>query len=209
MMPAIFRKFLLMSYGLIILLILLAIACIAIALVFYMRARRLSHALESAESTSLPGYDDDGLSTEQRARGMCIYMQDLVKQIGCEPEETAEDTFCFKYQGEHFVAKCAQRTCTVIDPCWLSVNANQFVDIEIWREAAAIVNSYQVMTIVTVPTDEDGWMFSTWYDMLIHPHNNENPEYLRSVLNTFFDVKQRLKSVAEARKNTLLLASVN
>lgn len=153
--------------------------------------------------------DDTELSIEERAKRTCAYMQQLVSDIGCTPEDCTADSFSFKYQGEVFLVNCGPRTCMLIDPCWLGIKALSFNDLGLIRKAVTAANTQRVMTIMMHPTEDNEWVLSTWHEMMIHPANGENEMYLRETLRRFFDTKHILKSAIDTLRPNYELALFN
>lgn len=130
--------------------------------------------------------------TAEITRGLMV---DSLKQIGCQPAKM--DDGCWlevSYQGEMFQMEFSGRYCRIWDPCWAGF---QIDDPNFPKLQLAINNTnfgFGPVVILTEP-DSNGLMnFHSRFDIMLHPDCPENMPYVKSILDSFFDTKTRLKS---------------
>lgn len=151
-------------------------------------------AINNAQSSQANEATPQQSNTDQQKEKRCIttqLMYHALKEIGCQPEVT-DSSIRVKYQGENFEIKCGVRFAIIWDICWGCINTNdpKFPNL---REAINSVNYKFGPTVVYTNRDTDGRVYlHSRREVLLHPYATDNADYVRSMLDTFFDVKELL-----------------
>ncbi len=117
-----------------------------------------------------------------------------LKGLGCNPEYYNNGSIVVKYQGESFLLEFGGRYVQVWDLMWATVKADD-PDISKIREAVNITNFNFGPTVVLSSPDEKGIInFHSRRDIMLHPSCPDNVRFLSAVLDSFFDVKEEVRS---------------
>lgn len=114
--------------------------------------------------------------------------------LGCQPVKNPDDTLSVKYQGENFHMEFGGMFARVWDPMWAGVKADD-PDLPKIREAVNSANFNFGPTVVLTAPDGDGVIgFHSRRDIMLHPACPDNIPFVKSVLDSFFDAKEEVKS---------------
>lgn len=123
---------------------------------------------------------------------MSDLITDILIKIGCQPEKSDDDVIIVKFQGESFNITFGKRLARIWDLAWFGMNADDS-RLPMLREAVNMSNFQSGPTIVlTTPSDENIIYVHSHYDVLLHPSYNENTDFMKAVLNSFFETKDNL-----------------
>ncbi len=134
---------------------------------------------------------------EEEKEGKNIDTRDLMAEtlisLGCQPEKLEEDSLVVKYQGENFLMKFGGKFAQIWDLKWSGIEVND-PDLPKVREAVNIANFSFGPTVVMTAPDEDGIIgLHSRREVMLHPEYPDNAGYVKSVLESFFDMKQEVK----------------
>lgn len=116
-----------------------------------------------------------------------------LREIGCQPEIKNDGTIFVSYQGEKFVMVFGERSARVWDPGWAAI-AFDDPDLPEIREAVNANNFSFGPTVVVTPPDEEGIvLLHSYRDIMLHPSCPENDQYIRAVLDSFFDTVEHVR----------------
>lgn len=130
-------------------------------------------------------------ATKPDTRGL---MFSALGEIGCQPVANDDGTLSVQYQGETFNMEFGGFYARVWDHLWTGVRVND-PDLPNIREAVNATNFNFGPTVVMSSPDDEGIIgFHTRYDIMLHPACPVNVQYVKAVLNSFFDAKDRVCS---------------
>jgi hypothetical protein len=119
--------------------------------------------------------------------------ESLLKELGCQPESDEDGLIRVRYQGENFQLVFGNCFTRIWDPAWASVNVND-KRLPNMREAMNKVNFSVGPTVVMTSPDKDGMIvIHSRIDLFLHPACPVNVDYMRAVLDKFFEVKNALR----------------
>lgn len=120
-------------------------------------------------------------------------MAKTLVSLGCQPENIDDDSLHVKYQGENFHMEFGGRIARIWDPMWSAIKTDD-PDLPILREAVNAANFSIGPTVVMTAPDEEGLIgLHSRRDIMLHPACPENVPFVRSVLDSFFDMKQEVR----------------
>lgn len=120
-------------------------------------------------------------------------MCNALKELGCQPETHDDGSLSVKYQGELFHMEFGGRYCRVWDPMWSGIRTDD-PELPHVREVVNYANFEFGPTIVLSEPNKDGVIgFHSCCDIMLHPACPENVPYVKSVLDSFFAAKERVR----------------
>jgi len=118
---------------------------------------------------------------------------DALKTIGCQPVVDKDNSIAVSYQGENFHIECSGILARVWDPSWSAIKADD-QDLPKVREAINAANFTFGPTVVMSDSDKDGnILVHTLRDIMVHPSFPDTPNYIKSVLDSFFPIKDAVR----------------
>lgn len=165
----------------------------------HIRLNEMKAAMAGAEvKTGSVGTDDSGSSTynpNQDYTGSTLQlMETILTDIGCQPKKDGENRLEVLYQGENFVVNTGGFFAQIWDPGWAHINVKD-PNYENMKEATNRANFDFGPTIVWSAPNEEGWsMIHSKRDILVLPHIPDRNEYVKSILNSFFEKKETMRS---------------
>lgn len=116
-----------------------------------------------------------------------------LSNLGCQPTTDEEGTISVAYQGENFKIRCNGVYARIWDPYWAAVKADD-PDLKKVMEAVIGANYCLGPKLVLSEMDDNGnlYMSSLW-DIVFHPALPSKANYIKNVLDTFFDAKEELR----------------
>lgn len=116
-------------------------------------------------------------------------MYDALCNLGCQPTKNDDHTISVKYQGENFEMQFDGLFARVWDPMWAGINHDD-PNMSLLREAVNVANFDFGPTVVFTAPNSDGIVgLHSRMDILLHPACPVNPSYVKTVLDSFFDMK--------------------
>lgn len=132
--------------------------------------------------------------SEEKKPDTLDLMFNTLCNLGCQPVKNPDDTLSVKYQGENFHMEFGGMFARVWDPMWAGVKADD-PDLPKIREAVNSANFNFGPTVVLTSPDEDGVVgLHSRRDIMLHPACPDNIPFVKSVLDSFFDAKNEVKS---------------
>ena len=123
------------------------------------------------------------------------WIQDCMVTLGCQPELGNSKDIIVTFQGETFIMQPNRIFLRIVDPAWFSMN-NTDPLFELLKQAVNTVNWFFGPTVILTNPDENGNVgVHSRMDILL-PSTMPIPErhqYIRVILDLFFEVKQNLK----------------
>ncbi|MGM9846190.1 MAG: hypothetical protein ACI30K_08215 [Muribaculaceae bacterium] len=120
-------------------------------------------------------------------------MFNALSEIGCQPIANDDGTLSVHYQGEIFNMEFGGLYARVWDYLWSGVRVND-PDLPNIREAVNATNYNFGPTVVMSAPNNDGIIgFHTRYDIMLHPACPVNVQYVKAVLDSFFDAKRQVR----------------
>jgi hypothetical protein len=117
----------------------------------------------------------------------------LLKKLGCQPEFNEDGSIGVRYQGENFQFMFGNCFTRIWDPAWASINVND-KRLPNMREAMNKVNFNVGPTVVMTSPDKNGMIvIHSRKDLFLHPACPVNVDYMRAILDEFFEVKNALR----------------
>ena len=124
----------------------------------------------------------------------------ILSNLGCQPTKDEDGTISVQYQGENFHMEFCGMYARVWDPMWAGVKADD-PDMPKIREAVNAANFNFGPTVVLTAPDEEGVIgIHSRRDIMLHPACPDNEPFVKAVLDSFFDAKNRY--VATSNKST-------
>lgn len=121
-------------------------------------------------------------------------MFDTLSALGCQPTRNDDGTLSVSYQGENFHMEFGGMFARVWDPMWAGFKADD-PDLPKAREAVNAANFNFGPTVVMTSPDEEGVIgFHSRRDIMLHPACPDNVPFVKSVLDSFFDAKESVRS---------------
>ena len=125
----------------------------------------------------------------------------ILTEIGCQPKRDDENTLQVLYQGENFVIKTGGPYAQIWDPAWANISVKD-PNFENMKTAANISNFDFGPSIVWTSPNEEGMVtLHSKRDILLSPQLKDNRDYVRSVLDSFFEKKERMRGQFHALIN--------
>ena len=117
-----------------------------------------------------------------------------LSSLGCQPTANEDGTLSVQYQGENFHMEFGGLYARVWDPMWAGVKADD-PDMPKIREAVNAANfSFGPTVVMTKPDDEGVISFHSRRDIMLHPACPDNVPFVKAVLDSFFDMKEQVRS---------------
>lgn len=152
---------------------------------------KMKMAQQNANSDNVNNQENNKMEREQPdTLGL---MESILSELGCQPKKDEENALHVAYQGENFVIKTGGPYAQIWDPGWASINVND-PNFENMKVAANIANFDFGPTILYTSPNEEGlvWLH-TKQDILVCSEIPDRNEYMRSVLNSFFEKKENMR----------------
>ena len=153
---------------------------------------RLSLAITDDLSSKTDGDESDNNAPTT----LCIVCNSL-KKMGCQSEMNGENSLSVSYQGETFqfdFGESPSRYTRIWDPWWAQIK-NDDPQLELIKEAINAANYNFGPTILMTDADENNVIsLHSKYDIMVHPACEDNDQYIKSVLNSFFPLKDAVRS---------------
>ena len=128
-------------------------------------------------------------------------MKSILADLGCQPKKGNEKELEVAYQGENFVINIGGPYAQIWDPAWAQISVND-PNFENMKTAANISNFDFGPSIVWTSPNEDGMVtLHSKRDILLSPQLKDNRDYVRSVLDSFFEKKERMRGQFHALIN--------
>lgn len=120
-------------------------------------------------------------------------MESILKDLGCQPKKENDKELQVAYQGENFIINIGGPYAQIWDPAWAQINEKD-PNFENMKAAANISNFDFGPSIVWTSPNEDGFVsIHSKRDILLCPQLQDNTSYVRSVLDSFFEKKERMR----------------
>lgn len=150
-------------------------------------------ARESAEQTHKQ--IEDSMKEEQENKPDTLgLMFRTLSNLGCQPTKNEDGTLSVSYQGENFHMEFGGMYARVWDPMWAGIKADD-PDMPKIREAVNAANfNFGPTVVLTAPNDEGIIGFHSRRDIMLHPACPDNEPFVKSVLDSFFDAKEQVRS---------------
>lgn len=123
---------------------------------------------------------------------------DIIKRsledLGCQPKVNKEEkSIEVTYQGESFQIECNGVYARIWDPGWSYVNAND-PKMSFIREAINEANyNFGTTVVMSHPDKDNNIAFHSKRDIILHPSIPDESNYIQSVLDSFFSMKQAVQ----------------
>lgn len=151
------------------------------------------------ESNNAEGQNDK-TSAEEKWDTLNL-MENILTAIGCQPKKGNEKELLVAYQGENFVINIGGPYAQIWDPSWAQINVND-PNFENMKTAANISNFDFGPSIVWTSPNEDGFVsLHSKREILLSPQLQDSTAYVRSVLDSFFEKKDRMRGQLHALIN--------
>lgn len=120
-------------------------------------------------------------------------MQNILTEIGCQPNKRNENELTVDYQGEKFLINTGGAYAQIWDLGWANIDVKD-PNYEKMKTAANLCNFDFGPTIVFTTPNEDGvvWLH-TKHEIALFPNIPQRNDYMRSVFDSFFDKKERMR----------------
>jgi hypothetical protein len=119
-------------------------------------------------------------------------IEDSLKQLGCQPKLQDDGLIHVDYQGEGFDIDCSGFFARIWDPFWIKLNIND-PRMSNFKDAVNKTNFSFGPTIVLTKPDDDGNIYAhSRLDIMIHPSCTENVMYIKSMMDSFFNIHYNL-----------------
>lgn len=167
--------------------VLCIVGVIVVAFICKSVSRLFNSSSEADNMTNDPSKTVEELTQETRS-----IVMDSLRQIGCQPELNPDKSVDVQYQGENFVMLVRGRYVRIWDLFWSYMNEND-PDLPKAKEAINDAN-YNFGATVVVSDPEDGKVaFHSRCDIMLHPSCDDNADFLRATLDSFFNTKDNVK----------------
>ena len=128
-------------------------------------------------------------------------MESILTDLGCQPKKESEKELQVAYQGENFIINIGGPYAQIWDPAWANISVKD-PNFENMKTAANISNFDFGPSIVWTNPNEDGVVtIHSKRDILLSPQLKDNRDYVRSVLDSFFEKKERMRGQFHALIN--------
>ena len=128
-------------------------------------------------------------------------MKSILTDLGCQPKKENEKELQVAYQGENFIINIGGPYAQIWDPAWANISVKD-PNFENMKTAANISNFDFGPSIVWTTPNEDGMVtLHSKRDILLSPQLKDNRDYVRSVLDSFFEKKKRMRGQFHALIN--------
>lgn len=143
---------------------------------------------EMEETDSTIGFD--GLTPQECGNHACILQ--VLRAIGCQPESQEDGNITVQFQGETFLLRPnGPYFVDIYDLAWSCVQTDD-PELPLLKEALIETQWGCPFKFLLRDGSDNAIEISTSYLMWLHPGNDENKEYMRTVLRLFFLCKDRL-----------------
>ena len=181
---------------------------VIIACTYFFTRRKVKPIEQETDGCTQPEASTDILQEEKQeepphTKDLCI---ELLKQLNCEVfvSEEEENRLDFNYQGEHFIIDATNESffINIWDPGWYVVPLDDLEQMSNVRKAVNTINNYSGTTIVYYIEEEGQKFILHSKRQCILPKDLPHvKEYLRALLDDFFDVQKWLsKEIATQNK---------
>lgn len=162
----------------------LSVTCVAVSIIALSVEKVIDYLKKCLSHPS-------GDSSEQPDTARLMF--NALSEIGCQPEKDNDGSINVQYQGENFHIDFGGMYARVWDPMWAGIKAND-PNLPQIREAVNAANFNFGPTIVLTSPDENGIIgFHTRRDIMLHPLCPDNAQYVKAVLDSFFEAKEQVK----------------
>ena len=162
----------------------LSVTCVAVSIIALSVEKVIDYLKKCLSHPS-------GDSSEQPDTARLMF--NALSEIGCQPEKDNDGSINVQYQGENFHIDFGGMYARVWDPMWAGIKAND-PNLPQIREAVNAANFNFGPTIVLTSPDENGIIgFHTRRDIMLHPLCPDNAQYVKAVLDSFFEAKEQIK----------------
>lgn len=138
-------------------------------------------------------------------------MLKALNSLGCQPTKSEDDTISVAYQGENFLMRFDGAHVRIWDTYWTRIKADD-PNLPMLKDAVNDASYCFGPVMVFSEIDDKGYLHlhSIW-DIVLHPAQPNIENYVKSVLDAFFDAKEELRRCyqnleakqADASKNHL------
>ena len=176
----------------------IALICFLFIVVAYIAGRVGFGVANDKDGTSGHGAANDAVDEAIRmedAKPRNLLLKTL-EDIGCQYEMVEDDGIVFKYQGETFQINASNDSAFIwiYDLAWGQVGLST-PEAELLKQAINKVNEYTAVTSLYTIDQEHGVVAAHCRVVIYFTGNIEAPgNYLRSVLNSFFEVHRFVKN---------------
>ena len=130
---------------------------------------------------------------EERENLIRTSLQNILTDMGCQPLIVENGSISVAYQGEKFFMQMNGTFVRIWDLNWMSCKPTDD-DFPIMKDAMNYANFTFGPTIIMHAPETDGEIFiSSRMDIHIDPQYPENEIYLKSILDSFFNVKHMMQ----------------
>lgn len=145
----------------------------------------------SSDSTSYSPHSEKDIRQEREEANRLSVLETL-REMGCQPESEEDGNVVVSFQGERFLLIFNGAFVRIWDLNWMNTK-NTDDDYAMLKDALNYANFSFGPAIVMHAPDVDGNIYiSSCFDVVYDPEKNDNKEYLVSILEAFFTIKQIL-----------------
>ena len=120
--------------------------------------------------------------------------KDAVIELGCQPTLNEDGSIDLSYQGENFHVEFGGMYARVWDPMWSGIKADD-LELPKVRDAMNSANfNFGPTVVMTAPNEEGVIGFHSRRDIMLHPACPDNVPFVKAVLDSFFDIKEQMRS---------------
>ena len=120
-------------------------------------------------------------------------MESILTDLGCQTKKEDEKELLVAYQGENFIINIGGPYAQIWDPAWAQISVND-PHFEEMKAAVNLSNFDFGPSIVWTTPNEDGFVsLHSKRDILLCPQLQDKVSYMRSVLDSFFEKKERMR----------------
>ena len=142
-----------------------------------------------------------GNSVSQERWDTLTLMESILTDLGCQRKKENEKELQVAYQGENFVINIGGPYAQIWEPAWANISIKD-PNFENMKTAANISNFDFGPSIVWTSPNEEGMVtLHSKRDILLSPQLKDNRDYVRSVLDSFFEKKERMRGQFHALIN--------
>lgn len=151
------------------------------------------NSLSSADDESKRIYNREMRNNDNEPNTLGL-MLNILDELGCQPRANEDGTLSVQYQGEKFFMEFGGMYACIWDPMWAGIKLDD-PDLPKIREAVNATNFNFGPTVAMTKPDEEGviWLYSR-RDIMLHPTCPDNVPFVKGVLDSFFDTKEKVRS---------------
>lgn len=136
---------------------------------------------------------ETAMNQEYKGAETLELMLKTLRALGCQPTKDEDDTISVAYQGENFLMRTNGAFVRIWDLYWTRIKADD-PNLPMVKDAVNDANFCFGPVMVFSDIDDKGYFhLSSIWDIVLHPALPHIENYVKAVLDAFFEAKEELR----------------